>query len=339
MAARTDFERQVEKGELLEVYGLVGSETVLVSEAVTLLRARTLTRAPDFNRHEFTAREVSIEQVIEAAGTLPMMAPKRFVHLADVHLLKQKDQQTLAAYVERPAPHTVLCLAGDKLDQRTKLAQALNARQALFSFEPPRQQEMAAWIERRAKKRGFAIAAEAAQLLADFVGTEVGTVDRSLEKLALHAGEGQPIGIEDVEATIAPTRVHSIFELTDAIGARDLGRASVLLRNALSGGESGLPVLGMIARQFRQLLQVKSLLDQRLPPREIAGRLGIRPFLIDSLVAQARRYEERELYRALDAALRADIRLKSSGLDAGVALDRLLVEAMGANPPRTRANK
>jgi len=330
MAARTDFDRQLDKHELLPVYALIGSESVLVGEAVAEVRTRTLTRAADFNRHEFGARETDIERVIEAAGTMPMMAPKRFVHLYDLHHLKQKDQPHLVAYLERPSPHTVLCLSGEKLDQRTKLAQALNAQAALFVFEPPRQQEMPAWIERRAKKRGFVITRDAAQLLADLIGVEVGNVDRALEKLSLYAGDGQAISAEDVEATVAPTRVHSIFELTDAIGARDLGRASLLLRNALGGGESGLPVLAMITRQFRQILQVKALLERDTAPRDIAAELGIRPFLIDSLVAQARRYEERELYRALDASLRADIRLKSSGLDAGVALDRLLVEAMGA---------
>jgi DNA polymerase III subunit delta len=333
MPARSDFDRHLDKEPLLPVYALVGSESVLVAEAVTALRQRALTRAPDFNRHEFSGREALASAIIEAASTLPMMAERRFVHVSELQQVKAKEQQALAAYLDNPAPQTVLCLSGDKVDQRTKLGQALGHGGFLFAFEPPRQQELPAWIERRAKKQGHAIERDAAQLLADLVGAEVGTLDRALDKLALHAGEGTAIRTSDVEASVAPTRVHSIFELTDAIGSRDLGKASLLLRNALGGGESGLPILGMITRQFRQVLQVKSELGHGVQPRELSTKLGIRPFLVDSLVAQARRYSEAELYRALDAALRADIRLKSSRLDAGVVLDRLLVEAIGRATP------
>ena len=329
MAARNDVERHLEREELLPVYAFIGAESILVSEAVAALRAKVLTRAADFNRHEMSATDTPIERVLEAAGTVPMMAPKRFVHLAFLQALKAKDQPGLLAYLEKPSPTTVLCVSGAKLDQRTKLGQRLAQSGGLFALEAPRQQDLAAWVDRRAKRRGFAIDIEAAQLLADLIGPEVGSLDRALEKLALHAGEGASISADDVEATVAPTRVHSIFELTDAIGARDLGRASLLLRNALGGGESALGVLGMITRQLRQLLQVRSLAARGTSPRDMAGALGLRPFVVDLLVRQAARYSEAELTRALEAALRADIRLKSSRLGAGVALDRLLVEAIG----------
>ena len=52
MGARTDFDRHLQNEPLLCVYALVGSESVLVAEAVAALRNKTLTRAADFNRHE-----------------------------------------------------------------------------------------------------------------------------------------------------------------------------------------------------------------------------------------------------------------------------------------------
>jgi len=333
MASDADFERHIKGDALLPVYALVGSEAMLVADATAVLRQKTLTSAADFNRHEFAAGETAIERVIEAASTLPMMAPRRFVHLARMHALKAKDFPPLLDYLERPALQTVLCLSGDKVDQRTKLGQKLARSGGLFLFEPPRQQDLAIWIERRAKKAGFAIDHDAAQLLGDLIGTDVGSLDRALEKISLYAGSGNGITTDDVEAMVAPTRVHRIFELTDAIGCRDLGGASMLLRNTLGGGESALGVLGMITRQFRQLLQVKALAARRMQSGQIAATLGIRPFLITELLSQARRYEASELASALEAAWRADVRLKSSGVAPGVALDRLLVEVMGQSRP------
>lgn len=328
MAPGVDFERHLAAGKILPVYALVGVERLLVTEAVQALREKVLTKAADFNRDELVGGEAPIEKVVTAAGTLPMMAPRRWVHLSEVQDVKVKDVEPLLAYLASPSPQTVLCLSGEKVDQRTKLGMALAKSGGLFVFDAPRQQDLPAFIEQRARRRGVTIEPDAAQLLADLVGADVGSVERSLEKVALHAGGGKPVTTDDVEATVAPTRVHSIFELTDAIGARDLGKATLLLRNAIGGGESALGVLAMITRQFRQILQVKTLRERGASSRDIASQAGIRPFLVDSLVAQARRYEVPELQGALEAALRADVRLKSSGVAPEVILDRLLVEVM-----------
>ncbi len=319
-------------GSIPPVITLVGSESTLVHEAVTAVRAKVLTRAADFNRTEVRAGEAPIERALEAAGTMPMMAPRRYVHVADVHKLKAAEHAPVLAYLEKPSPTTVLVFSGEKLDGRTKLGQALGKKTASFSFEAPKQHELAGFVQGRARRQKLDIEPEAARLLADLVGAEVGSLDRALEKVALHAGDGQTVTAEHVEELVAPTRVHSIFELTDAIGARDLGKASLLLRNALSGGDSGLPVLAMITRQFRQLLHVKAALGRGVAPRDLGRELGIAPFLVDPLVSQSKRYDIPELARAIDAALRADVRMKSTRLDHGVVLDRLLVEVMAGGP-------
>jgi DNA polymerase-3 subunit delta len=328
-ASQNDFDRSLESGSLLPVYALFGSEHLLVTEAVAALRDKAVTRAPDFNRQDFDAGSTPIERVLEAAATMPMMAPRRYVHLRDAHQLKADSHPPLLAYLENPADHTVLCLSGEKIDQRTKLGMKLSKSGYLFLFEAPRQQELAAFVESRARRRGYRIALDAAQLLADLVGGDVGTLDRSLEKLSLYLGGEGEIDATAVEEVVAPTRVHRIFELTDAVGARDFGKASLLLRNALGGGDSTpLGVLGMITRQFRQLLQVKAAQARGVPQRELAAVAGVPPFAVSGLVNQARRYEQQELILALEAALRADIRLKSQGVAPGVVLDRLLVEVI-----------
>jgi len=330
MPPRKDFARHLQRQDPLPVYALVSSEPILLTEAIATLRARVLTQAADFNRDEFRAGETAVERVIEAATTLPMMAPARWVYFYDVHRLKAKEHPALISYLKRPSPSTVLCLAGTKIDQRTKLGQTLLSASALFALEPPRPQDLPDWLERRARHRKLAIEPDAAQLLTDLIGMDLGALDMAVDKLATFAGADTAITSDHVETLVAPTRVDRIFKLTDAIGARDLSRASLQLRNALGGGESALMVLAMIARQLRHLLQVKELRAEGVPKGDIAKRVGIRPFLVDALANQARRYEATELCTALDAVSRTDVRLKSSRLNAGVILDRLLVEVISA---------
>ena len=331
MPARSDFDTYLAKEAASPVVALVGTDTLLVGDAIDALRATILTAAADFNRDELRAGEATIERAVGAARTLPMMAPCRWVHLSNIDKLKSDAQATLLAYVEAPSPTTVLCLSGEKIDQRTKLGAKLAKSGMLFVFTPPRQNDVAGWITRRAARHRTRIESDAAQLLADLLGTELGNIDMALSKLAVYAGADTAITSEHVEALVAPTRVHSIFELTDAIGARDTAKASALLRNALEGGENALMVLGMIARQFRQLLGIKEMMSEGAGSSALASELGIRPFLLDALKNQARRYSKHELTGALLAIQRADVRLKSSRLAPGVTLDRLLVDVMG-NP-------
>lgn len=334
MPPRSDFYAQLKSDTLLPVYVVVSSETALVSEAVHFLRDRVLTAAADFNRDEYQVGDVPVARMVEAAATLPVMAPRRWVHVSQIEKLKAKDHPPLLEYVKGPSPTTVLCLSGSKLDLRTKLGQALNRAKAVFALAPPRQQDLGGWLVDRAERRGHGITRDAAFLLGDLIGPEVGTLDMALDKLALYAGEGATIEVDSVENLVAPTRIHSIFELTDAIGQRHLETASRLLRNALGGGESALMLLAMIVRQLRHLLRLKTLDTANVRPADLARQLGVPPFLIGSLRKQAQRYNASELCAAIDAAARADKRLKSTRVHPGVVLDQLLLEIMAASRPR-----
>jgi len=327
MPARSDWNKHLSSQPRLPVYALIGEEGILLSEAVIGLRTTTLTQAPDFNRTEFKAGQTPIGQVVEAAQTLPMMAPLRWVHLSHVHLLKAAETPALINYLNSPCPSSVLCLSGAKLDLRTKLGQLLSKSGFLFTLEGPKRNAIVPWVQQRVKKHGFKIQTDAAHLLVDLIGNQIGCLDMALLKAGTYA-RGEPIETEHIEATVAATRVHTVFELTDAVGARNLARASQLLRNLLDGGLNGLMVLTMIARQLRQLLQVRELLTTGSNPGTIAQKVGVRPFLVEQLTRQAKSYSTGELRRCLRLTSQVDIELKGSSLASGVILDRFLLQMM-----------
>jgi DNA polymerase-3 subunit delta len=325
MAARTDFAAHLKREPLRAVYVLVGADPLLLSDAVAELRRRVLTAAADFNSDELDAA-AGAERLLGAARTLPMMAQRRWVLGRDLTKLPAKDHGALMAYVAAPVDTSVLVLTATKLDGRTKLAQALGKAGALFSLEPPRPGELPGWVQERARRAGYSLQQEAAVLLAELIGGELGVLAVSLDKIALYAGAGEGITADHVAEVVAATRVSSIFELTDALGKRDWAQASLLMRNIVGGGQSALLVLAMLVRQLRLILQAK-LWQGRAS--DLAPTLGVRPFVADTLVAQARRYTEAELYRALRLAARTDARLKSSRLPHEVLLDALLMEFLG----------
>jgi DNA polymerase-3 subunit delta len=315
-------------GALLPVYALISPEPLLIDDAVAVLKARVLTAQADFNSDELDLSVAgSVARLLSIVQTLPMMAERRWVRARNAHKLLAKDQALVMQYLKSPSPTTVLVLTADKLDGRTKFAQMLNKSKALLHLEPPRPSQLAQWVSERARLMHIKIEADAALLLSELIGCELGVLHRSLDMLALLAGPDSAITSEHVAEGIAASRVHSIFELTDALGRRDWVQASLLMRNILGGGESALLVLAMVVRQLRLLIQTQAF---RGRPRDLAHELGVRPFVADGLVQQAKRFASRDLYHALRLVAQADLRLKSSSLAAPMVLDYMLAEMLTA---------
>ena len=70
-----------------------------------------------------------------------------------------------------------------------------------------------------------------------------------------------------------------MFDLTDAIAEKNSSKALKLLNDMVILKEPIPKILFMIARQFRQILQVKLLHREGLTTSEIASKLGMLPYI------------------------------------------------------------
>jgi DNA polymerase-3 subunit delta len=154
-----------------------------------------------------------------------------------------------------------------------------------------------------------------------------------LEKLVLYTAERQRITLGDVETMVLAAKQRSLYELTDAITAKDKSRALLLLQgllNASDGGEdAAIGHLYMLARTFRQMLVIleKNVRDSRAIWQALWQGFRMPPFAAEDLIKQARRYKSRkELMRALRLIARADVELRSSPPDKRLVLERLVLE-------------
>jgi DNA polymerase-3 subunit delta len=161
-----------------------------------------------------------------------------------------------------------------------------------------------------------------------------------LEKLLLYAGERRRITLGDVETMVLAAKQRSLYELTDAISARDKPRAVALLHgllNASDGGEdAAIGHLYMLARTFRQMLVIleKNVRDSHAVWQALWQGFRMPPFAAEDLIRQARRYKSRrDLTRALRLIARADLELRSSPPDKRLVLERLVLALAGESRP------
>jgi DNA polymerase-3 subunit delta len=180
------------------------------------------------------------------------------------------------------------------------------------------------------------------------ISTEGGALAAVVEKPAsLHTPPAQSITknrvtLGDVETMVLAAKQRSLYELTDAISAKDRPRALLLLHgllNASDGGEdAAIGHLYMLARTFRQMLIIseKNVRDSRAIWQVLWQGFRMPPFAADDLIRQARRYKSRrELTRAIRLVARADLELRSSPANKLLVLERLILDLSTEPKPTT----
>jgi DNA polymerase-3 subunit delta len=160
-----------------------------------------------------------------------------------------------------------------------------------------------------------------------------------LEKLLLYVGEKKRITLGDVETMVLAAKQRSLYELTDAISAKDRVRALQVLDAILSTGEGEEAAIGhlyMLSKTFRQMLIIieRNVRDTRMLWAALWQGFRVPPFAAEDVIRQARRYKsKRELTRAIRLVARADLALRSNPPSKRMVLEKLVLDLTSEAQP------
>jgi DNA polymerase-3 subunit delta len=328
---------QARQGKLLPVYVVSGEERLLRDDVVAELRAAALgSGIAAFNEDKFTAGESTIDQVVAAARTVPMMAPKRFVVVRAAERWEAPDADSapferLGEYAAAPVDSTCLVVVASKLDGRRKFVLGARKQDFLVVCDPLDARSLPGWVVAQSAAKGHAIERDVAELIAAVAGPQLSPVEDALERLSLYVGSGAPIDAEAVRACVARVRTADTWALVDAVGARDLGRALRTLDDAYEPRDRGLPLLGALAWSVRQLARYQAALVSGAPHDEAARRAGaFHPQRARELANKARAIPTKEIERWLLVLSETDLALKSSRRAPDAILEDMIVRLCGA---------
>jgi DNA polymerase-3 subunit delta len=228
-----------------------------------------------------------------------------------------------------PETTTLAVFVPEELPKTSPLLAAAERFGELRAFSPPTGAHLDAWIARRVRDEGAAIAPDALRLLAALTAGDLRLLASEIAKLATYSGPKGTISLAVVERLVPDARETRIFEMTDALTRGDRAQALALAHALIAEGSPPLMLLAMIARQVRMLVQAKDLAAHGARPAEIASAAGIAPFQVERLLAQARRLSMEQLLAAHRACLEADTAIKRSRLAPDLALDLLVADFGG----------
>jgi len=103
-----------------------------------------------------------------------------------------------------------------------------------------------------------------------------------------------------------------VFQMTDALGARNLELATQKLRDLLKMQEEPIAILGAIGGHFRRLGAAKVLLDNGKTPNDLMYMFGMPDFAARKMFAAAGKVSAQTCKNIADILVETDMQMKSS---------------------------
>ena len=273
----------------------------------------------DFNETICYGADVTAETVITAARRFPMMADRQLVVVKEAQQMKTLED--LAVYCQQPLDSTVLVILmhGASADKRRALYKTVLKTGVIVDSPALRDYEMPQWISAYYGGRGLKIHPEAAQLLAESSGTDLGKIAVETDKLLKNLPEGvKEVSVEDIEKNVGVSRQFSVFELTKCLSYRQAAQALKISAHIGQTPRFMLPmVVAPLFTHYSRILKYHALLPKRPSPGDAARILGVNPYFMKEYDAAVRNYSLRQAMKAV--SLLAEYDYKGKGGDAGEA--------------------
>jgi DNA polymerase-3 subunit delta len=342
----------VEQRKLAPGYVFLGDEAFFrkrCREAV--LRHLIPAGMREFSFYEFDLEQSAITDVLDRARTPSLMASFQVFFVRGVKALygRGKHDAEFAAiedYFKHPNPDALVIFVADHIsipgdirrmemqdkDRYERIRETLGEWCTIIEFARVDEGEAIRWVTESAAQEHVKIDPDAARELVDALGGDMMMISGELEKLILYVGEKKRITLGDVETMVLAAKQRTLYELTDAISAKDRPRALEVLDAVISTGDGEDAAIGhlyMLAKTYRQMLVIseRNVRDSRALWQVLWQGFRVPPFAAEDIIRQARRYKSRrELTRAIRLIAKADLALRSNAPSKRLVLENLVLD-------------
>ncbi|HLT32480.1 MAG TPA: DNA polymerase III subunit delta, partial [Aquaticitalea sp.] len=249
----------INKKKIKPIYFLMGEEPYYIDQISTYIEKNVLSEEEKgFNQMVLYGRDVSVEDIISNAKRYPMMADYQVVIVKEAQDLSRSIEK-LVDYVKQPQPTTILVInyKYKTIDKRKSLYKELKKGGVVYESKKLYENQVGEWIRRVLSGHNYTIAPKAAQMLVEFLGTDLGKINNELEKLKIILPEGTQITPQHIEENIGISKDYNNFELRKAIGERNVVKAHQIVKYFADNPKDNPMVVtvSLLFSFFSQLLQ------------------------------------------------------------------------------------
>ncbi len=319
------------KQAIRPIYAVSGDDAYLRDEAIKAIARLALGGQgggdPEMALTRFAGDHAGLADVLDEVRTLPFLAKCRIALVENADPFVTAHRKDLEVYAEKPSTAGVLILSVKSWPGNTKLAKLVDKSGLSIDCKTPDERDLPAWLVAIARTRhGAKLDDDAARLLVELVGPEVGLLASEVEKLYVYVGERDQIRRDDVAKMVGAGRVETIWRTIEAATTGAGGEALADLDRLLGSGEPPIKLLAGMTFSLQKVHHAGQLRRARIDLKDACQRAGI----FSGAVEKTRHQHAHLGPGRVDALpawlLQADLDMKGdSVLPPRVVLERLMV--------------
>ena len=313
------------KSTVAPVYALVGDEPFQQTEA---LRAVLAKLPPGVERSDKEGESAELADVLDELRSLSMFSPAKAVVVRNADEFITRFREKLEDYIADETGGATLILRCKSLPKSQRIYKAIQKVGEIVPCEPPKANALPRWIAQRGKEaHDLRVTPDAAELLADLIGADLGRLDNELAKLALQIEGNQPVTPDAIATTVAFQREQEMWHLTDELSMGDIAAAVRRWRQLTRlDSSSEFRAVTWLSMWLEKAQGALALSRQNMNPFAIAKTLRIWPAdNVKPLLQMVQQIGAPGLARAVDRLAEIDKQNKSGVGDPASNVERFLL--------------
>ena len=328
----------IKAGVPANLYIFYGEERYLLQTMARQLKELLIPGGfEEFNYHRLTGKGLTVQELAETAEAMPMMAEHTLITVTDMDIFKLDESQRTALIdlLGDFPPYCTLVFLYEQVPYKRdgkmkKLCAALNEYVQEVEFVQQERSDLLKWLKRRFAATGHDIDQTAADHLLFTCGSLMRGLIPEVEKIAAYARH-ERITVEDIDAVAEPVLDARIFDMTNAVTARNYDRAAAILADLLRMQTEPIAILAALGKELRRLYTARLALDggkDRVWLKELWSMSSDYPAKL--LLQAARNVDHDWCRQAVKRCQVLDRRMKSErNMDSEGELKLLLMELAG----------
>lgn len=235
MAAKITYEslmKEIANKKFAPIYLLMGEESYFIDQLTEQLTKNVLTETEkDFNMHTFYGVDSDVNNIISAARRFPMMAEHQLIVIKEGQELSK--MELIDSYAKNPLSSTVLVInyKHGAVDKRRAYVKNIEKHGGIiFESKKLYENQVPAFIKNYFSNKKLKIDEKSAQMLTDFVGTDLSKLIPQLQKLEISLPpNSNQITSELIERNVGISKDYNNFELLKAVTNKDVLMANKIV--------------------------------------------------------------------------------------------------------------
>ena len=329
----------IKAGVPANLYIFYGEERYLLQTMARQLKELLIPGGfEEFNYHRLTGKGLTVQELAETAEAMPMMAEHTLITVTDMDIFKLDESQRTALIdlLGDFPPYCTLVFLYEQVPYKRdgkmkKLCAALNEYVQEVEFVQQERSDLLKWLKRRFAATGHDIDQTAADHLLFTCGSLMRGLIPEVEKIAAYAGH-ERITVADIDAVAESVLDARIFDMTNAVTARNYDRAAAILADLLRMQTEPIAILAALGKELRRLYTARLALDggkDRVWLKELWSMSSDYPAKL--LLQAAKNVDHDWCRQAVKRSQTLDRRMKSQrNMDSEGELKLFLMELAGA---------